>query len=124
MTDDNASLAERIRVAYGAADLADFANVLAPDVRWGDDDHPNRCRSRDDVLRTFSQWVDSGVTADVTGVESGPSGVMCRLHVNWRDPKDRVRGIDFIHVFLVRDGLIQEICRYDDLADARRAIGA
>lgn len=116
------STGDRIRAAYEHADLDGFAGLLADDVRWGDDDHPNKCRTRDDVLRTFSQWVGSGVTADVIGLESGPYGVACQLRVKWVDPTDKARGVRFWHVLIVRDGLIAEIRRYDDARSAREAI--
>jgi ketosteroid isomerase-like protein len=118
------ALADRIRAAYQGADLQAFGALLAEDARWGDDDHPNRCRGRADVLRTFGSLLSSGVTAEVLDTRSGPDGVLCRLHVNWTDPADRHRGVDFVHVFLIRDGQIAEIRRYDDEASAAAAIGA
>jgi hypothetical protein len=121
---DMLAMAEQVRAAYVGADLSAFAALLADDARWGGDDHPNRCRSRDDVLRTFSGWITSGVTADVVGIDIGPSGISCRIHVNWIDPSDRARGVDLFHVFLVRDGLIVEIRRYDDAKSAAKAIGS
>lgn len=116
-------LADRIRAAYEGADLEAFGTVLAADARWGDDDHPNRCRSGADVLRTFAQWLDCGVAAEVLGVDSGPAGVFCRLHVNWIDPDDRPRGVNFTHVFMIGNGLITEIRRYNDPSSAAQAIG-
>lgn len=115
-------LADRISSAYLGADLDTFGALLAEDARWGDDDHPNRCRSRADVLRTFARWLASGVTAEVLGVDTGPHGVLCRLHVNWVDPHDRPRGVNFTHVFMISDGLITEIRRYNDPASAAQAI--
>lgn len=117
-------LAERIRAAYERADLDAFGELLADDVRWGDDDNPRRCRGRADVLRTFSQLLESGVNADVVEVDTGPSGVLCRLHVHWPEPADRSRGTDLVHVFLVRDRRVTEIRRYDDIPSAAEAIGA
>ena len=122
MAQDNSAIEERLRTVYANADLSDFASLLADDVRWGDDTHPNRCRSRDDVLRTFATWMDAGVTAELVRTESGPGGVLCFLHVNWADRADRARGVDFIHAFLVRDGLVSEIRRYDAAKSAREAI--
>ena len=40
----DSDLATRISEAYRDADLERFGALLADDVRWGDDDHPNRCR--------------------------------------------------------------------------------
>jgi hypothetical protein len=120
---EQGALAQQVRSAYQGADLETFGALLADNVRWGDDDHPYRCRSRDEVLRTFADWVGPGrVTADVIGVDSGPFGVLCRLHVNWVNPKDRARGTDFIHVLMTRDGLVTEIRRYDDLESATTVI--
>src|SRR5437763_628213 len=117
-------LAETIRAAYTQADLAQFGDLLADDVRWGDDDHPNRCRTREDVLRTFATWIGEGVTAEVIDVESGPFGVSCRLRVRWSKQADRARVVDFFHVLLIRDGLIREIRRFDDAESATRAISS
>src|ERR1700733_342532 len=101
------AIAERIRTAYTTADLDAFGELLAPDVRWGDDAHPNRCCSRQDVLSTFRRWIGGGVTADVLAVDSGPHGVMACLHINWTDPNDKPRGTDFFHVFMTgNDGLV------------------
>jgi ketosteroid isomerase-like protein len=115
-------MAERIRAAYEQADLDGFGELLADDVRWGDDSHPNRCRGRHDVLNTFSGWVGSGVSATVTDLDTGAEGVACRLRVEWVDPGDNVRGVNFWHVLVVRDGRITEIRRYNDARSARKAI--
>lgn len=115
-------MAERIRAAYERADIDGFSELLADDVRWGDDSHPNRCRSRRDVLNTFAGWVGSGVSAKVTDLDTGPQGVACKLHIDWVDPNDKARGAGFWHVLMVRDGLVTEIRRYNDAKSARKAI--
>jgi hypothetical protein len=115
-------VADRIRTAYQTADVGGLSDLLGPDVRWGDDHHPNKCRTRDDVVRTFSGWLGKGVSADVLDTESGPFGVALRLHVNWTDPTDRARGTEFFHVFMIRDGLITEIRRYNDSRSVKKAI--
>jgi hypothetical protein len=60
----------------------------------------------------------------VRDVDTGPGGVALSLAVTWPDPADRDRGEKFLHVFLVRDGEVREIRRYDDAASARAAIAA
>lgn len=120
---EQAGIAERIRSAYAGADLEAFGELLADDVQWGDDNHPNRCRSRQDVLSTFEGWVAAGVSADVVGVDTGPHGVLARLNIHWTDPSDKRRGSKFIHVFMTgEDGLVNEIRRYNDVRSARKAI--
>jgi hypothetical protein len=119
-----AELAEKITAAYSTVDLAGFGALLADDVRWGDDGYPRACRNREDVMRTFGEFASSGVRADVVEVHTGPRGVACRLHVNWPERSDRGRGVDFFHVFMLRQGLVGEIRRYDDADSARAAIGS
>jgi len=115
-------IADRIRTAYETADVGSLSDLLKPDVRWGDDEHPNRCRNRDDVMRTFSGWLGKGVSAEVLDTETGAFGVALRLHVNWTDPTDRARGTEFFHVFIIRDEQIAEIRRYNDSRSAKKAI--
>jgi ketosteroid isomerase-like protein len=113
--------AAQIRAAYEHADLDGFSGLLADDVRWGEN-HPNECRNRDDVLRTFTGWVGAGLTASVTELDSGPQGVAVKLQVSWVDPNHKARGQSFWHVLTVRDGRITEIRRYNDAKSAHEAI--
>lgn len=115
-------VAAQLRAAYEQRDLAVLRPLLADDVRWGSDDHPNRCRRPEDVLRTFTRGLNAGATADVIDVGTGPAGVAVRLRVHWPDVQDRARGEEFFHVFLLRDGLIAEIRRYDDRESAQAAL--
>jgi ketosteroid isomerase-like protein len=115
-------IAERVRVVYDTGDVTGLRDLLADDVRWGDDDHPSRCRSRDDVLRTFSGWLGQGVTATVRDARTGPRGVALRLDVAWTDPSDRPRGTEFFHVLMLRDGLIAEVRRFNDVRSAHAVI--
>jgi len=46
-----------------------------------------------------------------------------RLHVDWPDRSDRRRREGFFHLYLVRDGQIAEIRRYDDRDSAIEALG-
>jgi SnoaL-like domain len=82
--------------------------VLAPDARWGDDDPPNRCRSRADVIATFEQLLGEGVEGTVTETVIGPNGVAVLLHVEWPNPGEG-RGVDFYQSYIVADGVVTEI---------------
>jgi len=119
---DGGSLAERLRRAYRDKSLDQLAPLLADDVRWGDDDNPRRCRSRADVLATFSGAMADGVGGRITEVATGSEGVLCGLAVRWPDGDDRPDRSLF-HVYVVRDGLISEIRPYDDRASAAEAAG-
>ncbi len=124
MTDTPDAIAVRIRAAFETHDLDAFGALLADDARWGDDDHPRRCRSRADVLATFSRLMAEGVDADVTEVTAGRDGVVCALRLHWPDAADRRRGTRIFHSYVVREGLITEIQRHDDRRSALEAVHA
>jgi ketosteroid isomerase-like protein len=117
-----ADLAQQIRSVFADRDVDTFWGLLAEDARWGDDDHPNQCRSRSDVIATFKRLLHEGVRGEVAETATGPRGVIARLRVEWPDPHDRYRGEDFYQAYLVRDGKIAEIQRHDDRASALAAI--
>ena len=116
------AMAEQIRSAFATKNLDAFGQLLADDARWGDDDHPNRCRSRSDVIATFRRVLSEDVDGEVVETTVGPNGVVCRLRVHWPDPADHARGATFFHVYIVRDGKIAEIQRHDDQASALAAV--
>lgn len=98
-----------------------LGSLLADDARWGDDDHPNKCRSRTDVLATFNRLLGEGVDGEVTEAIVGPRGVAVLLHVEWPNQGDG-RGVNFYQAYLVRDGLVTEIQRHDDRKSAVAAL--
>jgi len=61
------AMAEQIRSAFATKNLDAFGQLLADDARWGDDDHPNRCRSRSDVIATFRRVLGEEVYLARTG---------------------------------------------------------
>ncbi len=116
-------LAEQVRTALEARDLDAFGALLSDDVRWGDDDHPRRCRSRSDVLATFRRLMDEGAEADITELVAGTNGLLCGLVVKWPTPGDDPSERTLFHVYLVRNDLIVEIQTYDDRMSAALAAG-
>ncbi len=91
-------IADRIQVAFATKDLDLLGRVLAEDARWGDDDSPNKCRSRSDVVGTFDRLLAEGVDGRVAETVVGINGVAVLLHVEWPDPGegrdiDRLRRI-------------------------------
>lgn len=120
---DDLVLANQIRQAFRTHDIAAFGALLSDDVRWGDDDHPRRCRNRSDVLSTFDRLLSSGVDGTITEMVTGAAGILCRLSVTWPENNSRLGERDLYHVYLVTDGRISEIRRYDDRRSAAEAAG-
>ena len=120
--DDAHTLAAKLKRAYSMCDLEKVAPLFAEDIQWGDKELPWKCRGRSEVLATFSRFMARGVTADVTEVKTGTKGVLVGLRVRWPDQPtnhDRV----LFHVYLVEDGEIAEIQRYNDRRSAACAAG-
>jgi len=107
------AIAAEIQAAFASKDLARFGVLLADDARWGND-----------VIATFERLLGEGVEGAVIDTTTGPGGVMCQLRVDWPDPTDRSRGGVLYHAYLVRDGRITEIRRYDDRASATEVLNA
>jgi ketosteroid isomerase-like protein len=121
--DDTADLADRLRAALTARDLDAFGMLLSDDVRWGSDDHPRKCRSRSDVLATFARLMSEGAEGAITELAVGTDGILCGLAVAWPTPSQHPDDRNLFHVYLVRDGRIVEIQRYDDRDSAAEAAG-
>jgi hypothetical protein len=115
-------IATRIETAFATRDLDAFGALLAEDARWGDDDAINKCRSRADVLATFNRVLDEGADGGIEHTITGPKGVLCTMRVDWPSPEHGTRSERFWHAYLVSDGQIVEIRRYDDEQSALAAI--
>jgi hypothetical protein len=113
-------VAQRIRRAFETNDMDTFHELLAPDARWGDDDAPNRCRGREDVIRTFKRLLDQGVRGTLEDTTAGPNGIAARLRVEWPAPADSASEVLF-QVYVLHDEHIIEIRRYDDEPSALAA---
>lgn len=118
-------MAAEIRRAFDAHDIAGWAALLADDVRWGDDEAPNRCRNRAEVVATFERVLAEGVDGEVTEIQTGSSGILCRLRVRRPDgtgegagasPGEALREV--LHLYRVRDGKVVEIRPFDATAEA------
>jgi hypothetical protein len=72
---ESAAVMDRLRAAFEDQNLAAVSILLADDVRWGDDDNPDKCRNRAQVLRTLSQVLgERDVSADITEMVQGVPG--------------------------------------------------
>lgn len=113
--------ADVLRRAYATRDLAGLSTLLADDVRWGDEEHPRKCRSRSDVLARFADQLAVGVTADVTEVTHGRLGVLCGLRVHRPDATANAPERCVYHVYVLTGQRIAEIRSFDDRRSAVEA---
>jgi hypothetical protein len=75
-------LASAVRRALDSGDLAQFAELLSPDVRWGAPDDPKPpCRSRRDVIRWYERGKERGHRARVLDVAVHGDRLVVHLRV-------------------------------------------
>ena len=75
---DAQAIARRLTSALQARDLESLGEILAPDVRWGgEEDTPQTCHNRADVLAWYGGLHARGFRASVVG--GGRAGP-CRAH--------------------------------------------
>ena len=115
-------VAAQIQSAFATKELDALGRLLAPDARWGDDDHLNKCRSRSDVVATFDRLLAEGVDGSVTEAVIGSNGVAVLLHFQWPNPGEG-RGVNFYQSYIVSHGVVTEIQRHDDRRSAVAALG-
>jgi ketosteroid isomerase-like protein len=81
-TPSAALLADRVRDALESGDLAEYAELLSPDVTWGAPGDPNpTCRNRNQVLTWYQRGQDAGTTARVTEVSAVDDKLLVGLMV-------------------------------------------
>jgi len=116
-------LAGRVRQALEAADLAAYADLLDPAVRWGPPGDPSPlCRSRDQVLAWYRRGRDAGTRARVTETLVSGNRILVGLKVTGSQAaaageKDRWQ------VLTVCSDRITEIAGFDDRDEAAAHAG-
>jgi hypothetical protein len=113
-------VADHIQSALGSADLASFADLLAPDVRWGAPDDPDQsCRNRDEVLAWYRRGRDAGVRAQVTETTVYDNNIVVGLMVTGRPaPEGADEETQRWQVLTVGNEGVVEICGFDNRDDA------
>jgi len=111
-------LAGQVRQALEAADLAAYADLLDPAVRWGPPGDPAPpCQNRDQVLAWYRRGRDTGIRARVT--ETLVSGDRILVGLKVTDSQPAAAGeTDRWQVLTVRDGRITSITGFDDRDEA------
>ncbi|MEA2591052.1 MAG: SnoaL-like domain, partial [Actinomycetota bacterium] len=76
------AIARRLTSALEARDLESLGEILAPDVRWGgEEDTPQTCHSRADVLAWYGGLHARGFRASVVEAAVEPDSVVLTLDV-------------------------------------------
>src|SRR6266550_2669457 len=81
-TEEAQAIAERLRSAFEQQDLGILAGVLDPDVRWGgEEDTPETCHNRADVLAWYGGLIDRGFRASTAETAVEPDRIVFTLDV-------------------------------------------
>jgi hypothetical protein len=76
------AIAHRLTTALEARDLESLREILAPDVRWGgEEDTPQTCHSRADVLAWYAGLHARGFRASVVETAVEPDRIVLTLDV-------------------------------------------
>ena len=104
-------VAEHVRTALDAGDLAAFGHLLSPDVHWGapgDADPP--CQNRAQVLKWYEKGRATGRSGRVTEVSVHGNAVLVGMRLN--------SGEDRWQVLRVGPDGVRDIRGYEDRASA------
>jgi hypothetical protein len=110
MNETAQAVAGRLQEAFEAGDLGLLEPLLAPDVRWGgEDDTPQTCHSRSDVLAWYRRLRAEGVRSQNTETIVRDQAVVLGFDLTGPEGEypDRV-----FQVFRLADGLVIDICGY------------
>lgn len=132
-----AELAEVVRTALTDGDLEKYRDLLAPNAHWGPPDSPQwGCQNRSQIINWYKAAQDQGMRATVTEVVTGTDSLLVGLMVRGRGEEgehgdaghggqaDEEPGTEpRWQVLKVHDGLIIDICGYDDRAEAAARAG-
>ena len=117
-------LAEQVRLALESEDLAGFAGLLDPDVRWaapGDDVYG--CHNRRQVINWYQQGRNKGTRATVSEVVTGDGKLLVGMRVRGSESEADPPEDNRWQVLTVRDGRIADIRGYDNRTEAAGAAG-
>jgi SnoaL-like domain len=118
-------LGDRVREALDGADLAGFAGLLAPDVRWGPPETQDAdCRTREEVVAWWNRGRLAGARARVIEVLPGAGALLVGLKVSGTRETDGDGGeAERWQVLRVKSGQIVDIRGFDDRHQAALRAG-
>jgi hypothetical protein len=125
MTTSLGDLADVVRSALTAGDLEAYQHLLAPDAHWGPPDDPGwGCHSRHEILAWYKAAQAEGMRAVVTEIIPGADCLLVGLKVSGpAAAQEAGESAPRWQVLTVRDGLIVDICGFDDRAEAADRAG-
>jgi ketosteroid isomerase-like protein len=123
--DTTTDVAQRLKSALETSDLASFADLLSPDVRWGPpDSSPPPCTNKQQVLAWYRRGAAANASALVTEMMVIEDRVVVGLAIQgMKSRSSRGETVSRWQVFTLRDGLIVEIVGFDSRADAAARAG-
>ncbi|HVB42225.1 MAG TPA: nuclear transport factor 2 family protein [Streptosporangiaceae bacterium] len=113
-------LAPRVATALESADLAAFADLLDPDVRWGAPGDPSpTCQNRAQVLDWYQAGRQAGVRARVIETTAFADRILVGLELTGNRRAARDGGpTERWQVLTVRAGRVAEIVGFDHRSQA------
>jgi catechol 2,3-dioxygenase-like lactoylglutathione lyase family enzyme len=112
-------VAARVRSAVLSRNLDAFAVLLDDNVRWGSDEEtPQTCHSRADVLKRLDAFLGSDGTVDVIEVLPSNEAILLGLDVRRQLDGGARRKQPAYHVLTIRNGLVTDIRVLPDRAEA------
>ncbi|MBS1860555.1 MAG: nuclear transport factor 2 family protein [Actinobacteria bacterium] len=120
MNDATRGIAGKLKTALEQEDEELFASLLDPAVRWGgEEETPETCHSRGEVLAWYRKLKDAGISAKVADVIDRGDLVVLGLAVSRpeRGPGSEIAPVVF-QVFRLAEGLVVDIRGFPERAEA------
>src|SRR5579859_5429444 len=123
MSETVRAVAAGLKKAFETNDLALLGRLLDPEVRWGgEEETPETCRSRSDVLSWYGRLNSAGVRARVTEMIVRDHAVVLALGVTGRERDLGDASPDLVfQVFRIAAGKVVDIHGYPQRALALHA---
>ena len=117
-------VARRLRAALDSGQLDAFGALLADNVRWGgEEDTPDTCHSRADVLRRLQKMRGGGMETRVVDVVPGENSVLLELRISQPASDGSTRQRTVFQALTLRDGLVSDIRGFPSRTEAAERAG-
>ena len=117
-------IAQQVKMALEAADLAAFSDLLDPNVRWRPGDPSPPCQNRDQVLAWYRRGRQAGIRARVSETVVLADRILVGLKVLGNQATTESGGeADRWQVLTVRAGRVVDIVGFDERTEAASHAG-